>query len=148
MTRGMTPDEFDRWFRSVAEQDEQLRRLRGEETVTERIERLRAGLNDYRYDPGPAYKYRAGPGPIQAEQVRRLAEQMRARERQTETRRGPQARTWHDWRSPGLRRDCTRLDGHEGGCRRVAESVENRPYPSSPDVPRYVIVVEAKVGAL
>lgn len=56
-------------------------------------------------------------------------------------------RVWHDWRSPGLRNDCTRLDGHPAGCRRVSESIENRPLPASPDVPRYVIVVEAMVSA-
>lgn len=122
----MSAAEFERWLRAVSEQDDQLRRARGmreAESVTERLNRLRAGLDDYR----------SGLGPIQAEQLRRAQQ------------RGSGGRTWHDWRSPGLRNDCTRLDGHTGSCRRVRESVENRPLRSGAD--RYVIVVEAKVGA-
>ncbi len=108
----MDDEEFARWLNGVREQNDQINRLRGMETVSERLERLRREV-----DPNGTMR---GAG---------------------------QHRTWHDWRSPGLRNDCTLLDGHERGCRRVSESLENRPFPSSPDVDRWVIVVEAMVGA-
>lgn len=94
---------FDNWLNAVREQDAQMRRLRGMETATERLERLRT-----------------------------IDEAAREHLRDV---------TWHDWRSPGLRRDCTRLDGHVGACRRVSESLVERGARGT------VILVEARVGA-
>ncbi len=116
--RNLIDYEVTERVRLEREQDERLRRLRNQETTAERISRL---YGQYVREPEPW-----GPD--------RLANP-------------PGARTWHDWRRLGLARDCTRLDGHLSGCRRVSESVENRPLPSSPDVDRWVIVVEATVDA-